>query len=162
MNNKFRCLILITFILSTITDSFSQTGKVPPFQIILYNGTPFKAQDLPLGKHIIIVYFSPECEDCHKFTAEMLHRIGDLQSASIAMITYMPVEKVKPYVTENKLDKYPNIYVGTEGSSLFVRSYYRITHFPFVALYDMNGNLVKEYTASEINLDDLINRLKKL
>ncbi|OFY43706.1 MAG: hypothetical protein A2Z69_01625 [Bacteroidetes bacterium RBG_13_44_24] len=139
---------------------FSQSNKVPPFQMTLHDGKIFRAQNLPLGKHIIIVYFSPECEECHEFTTEMLKHIDDFQSASIAMITYMPLEKVKPYVTDNKLDKYSNIYTGTEGNSLFVAKYYKITQFPFVALYDKNGNLVNKYTSKEANVDDLINWLK--
>jgi len=161
MKTKYSFLLLFSILLLTSAPTFSQTGgKVPPFQMTLHNGKEFKAQNLPLGKNIIIVYFSPECEECHAFTSEMLKRIGDFQSASIAMITYMPLEKVKPYVAENKLYMYSNVYVGTEGNSLFVAKYYKITQFPFVALYDKNGNLVNKYTSKEVNVDDLINWLK--
>jgi cytochrome oxidase Cu insertion factor (SCO1/SenC/PrrC family) len=128
----------------------------------LHDGKVFKAQNLPLGKPIIIVYFSPECEECHQFMEAMLNQIDDFMGASIAMITYMPLEKVTPYVTANKLDKYPNIYVGTEGNSLFVRNYYNIMQFPFVALYNKDGVLIKKYTTKEIDLNDLISRLKEL
>jgi len=129
---------------------------------MLHDGKIFRAQDLPLGKNIIIVYFSPECEECHEFTNAMKERIEDLQDASIAMITYMPVEKVRPYVAENRLYIYPNIYIGTEGNSLFVANYFSISLFPFVALFDIKGTLVKKYTSKEVNIDDLINRLKSL
>lgn len=162
MKKKYFIIIPGVLLLLTFSNAYSQSAKVPPFQMTLHDGKPFKAQNLPPGKHIIIVYFSPECEDCHEFTTAMLEHINDFQNSSIAMITYMPVDKVKPYVAENKLDKYPNIYVGTEGNSLYVANYYNITKFPFVALYDKNGNLIKKYTSKEINLEDLINRLKQL
>jgi cytochrome oxidase Cu insertion factor (SCO1/SenC/PrrC family) len=141
---------------------YSQSGKVPPFQIVLQNGKVFRAQNLPLGKPIIVVYFSPECEECHQFTEGLLKLIDDFQNASIALITYMPVDKVKQFVSVYKLEKYANIFAGTEGNSLFVLNYYKISKFPFVALYDKNGNLIKKYNNTEINLADLINRLKAL
>ena len=162
MKNKYFLIILNVLLLFTFSDALSQSGKVPPFQMTLHDGRPFKAQNLPPGKHIIIVYFSPECEDCHEFITAMLEHINDFQNSSIAMITYMPVDKVKPYVLNNKLDKYPNIYTGTEGNSLYVANYYNIRLFPFVALFDKNGNPVKKYTSTEINLEDLISRLKNL
>ncbi len=162
MKNMYLILLFISFLLITASQAFSQSGKVPPFQMTLHDGKIFKAQNLPLGKAIIIMYFSPECEECHQFTEEMLKRIDDFQNASIAMITYMPVEKVKPFVSENKLDNYPNIYVGTEGYSLFVRNYYSILQFPFVALYNKDGNLIKKYYSTEVNVNDLINRIKGL
>ena len=162
MRIRITFFVLFIIILAASPEASSQTQKVPPFQIMLHDGKVFRAQDLPLGKHIIIVYFSPECEECHEFTKAMTERIEDLQSASIAMITYMPVEKVKPYVAENRLYIYPNIYVGTEGNSLFVANYLGIKLFPFVALFDKNGTLVKKYTSKEVNINDLINRLKGL
>jgi len=155
--------VLISFLLmSASSAAYSQTQKVPPFQMTLQSGKIFRAQDLPIGKHIIIVYFSPECEECHEFTKAITDRIEELQEASIAMITYMPLDKVRPYVAENKLYTYPNIYVGTEGNSLFVAKFFGIRLFPFVALFDRNGNLVKKYTSKEVNIDDLILSLKSL
>ncbi|OFY63606.1 MAG: hypothetical protein A2V64_08015 [Bacteroidetes bacterium RBG_13_43_22] len=153
---------MISLVIGTSVEALSQTQKVPPFQMMLTDGKIFRAQNLPLDKHIIIVYFSPECEECHEFIKAMLQRMDDLQSASVAMITYMPMEKVKPYVVENKLYMYSNIYVGTEGNSLFVANYFSIKLFPFVALFDKNGNLVKKYTSKEVNIEDLISWLKTL
>ena len=160
MKIKFSFTVLISLLLLSLPGAFAQPVKVPPFQMTLYNGRQFKAQDLPLDKHIILLYFSPECEECHEFTTAMLKRINDLQNTSISMITYMALEKVKPYVSENKLDKYPNIFIGTEGNSLFVAKYFRIMQFPFVALFDKNGNLRKTYTSKEVDIDDLITRIK--
>ncbi len=162
MKKKYPLLLFLTFLLLFDSFAYSQLGRVPPFQMILHNGKLFRAQNLPMGKHIIIVYFSPECEECHQFTTELLKRIDDFQNASIAMITYMPIEKIKPYVVDNKLDKYSNIYVGTEGNTLFVLNYYNVLDFPFVALYNKNGILIRKYTSKEINLIDLINRLESL
>jgi len=160
-------LSLLSFILVSImflvsSNSYSQSGnKVAPFRITLCNGSVFKAEDLPLDKPIIIIYFSPDCEECQKMTEGLLKMMNDFKKASIAMVTYMPIEKVKPFVARYSLNMYPNMYVGTEGSSFIVRYYYNITTFPFIALFNKNGDLVKSYYKNE-NLDDLSNRLKVL
>lgn len=159
--NRIFFLLLLIFLIPS-SGLYSQSGKLPPFQITLHTGKIFRAQNLPLDKPVIIFYFSPECEDCHKFLEEMLESYDDFLNVSIAMITYLSVERVRSYVSENSLDKYPNIYVGTEGNSLFVARYYGIRTFPFVVLYDKNGNLIKRYFTKQVNVSDLIVQLKSL
>lgn len=154
----FICIPLLLFSLP----SDAQSGKVPPFRMVQKNGKIFRAQDLPLGKPIIIIYFSPECHDCQALTDKITSRIKDFKGASIAMITYLSLESVSQYADKNKLDKYPNIYIGTEGNSIFVLNYYNITDFPFIALYTKNGDLIKRYYNKEVDVDDLIRRLNDL
>lgn len=157
--NVFSILAVMMLIISQNT--YSQAGKVPRFQIIQSDGKLFKAQDLPIGKPIIIIYFSPDCEECQKFTEAMLLRMDDFWKASIAMITYQPIQNVAQYVLKYKLNIYPNIFVGTEGNSFMVRYYFNISRFPFIALYNKNGDLIKIWDKQE-NIDDLSNRLKAL
>ncbi|HLP74129.1 MAG TPA: thioredoxin-like domain-containing protein [Bacteroidales bacterium] len=137
-------------------------GKIPPFRMIRWDGTMFSATQLPMGKPVMIYYFSPECEECQKFTGELLSKINDFSNVSIAMITYQSTQTVADYVKKNHLRSYANIYVGTEGSSLFVRNYYNILHFPFVALYTKEGKLIRTYTWKEVSVEDMIFRLKNI
>jgi thiol-disulfide isomerase/thioredoxin len=139
---------------------FAQAGKVPPFRMIQSDGKVFRAENLPFGKPILIIYFSPDCEDCQLLTRELLVRINEFRNVSIVMITYLSVESVSDFVAKNKLHNYSNIYVGTEGSNLSVKNYYNIGLFPFIALYSKNGDLIKKYNSKEINLNDLSERLK--
>lgn len=157
----FRILLLLLCILS-FEDALPQSGKVPPFRMMQADGSVFMAQYLPVGKPIVIFYFSPDCEECQKFTSSMLARIGDLKDVSIAMITYQPLKSMKEYVNKYNLTNYRNIYAGTEYPGLFVRNYYNIMQFPFVALYTKDGDLVKKYNDKEVSIDDLISRLKSL
>lgn len=138
----------------------AQTGKLPPFQMVQANGKVFRAQDLPMGKPIVIIYFSPECDHCEKMMKEFKKKEASFNKASVAMITHLPVASVAKFVQQYGLKKYSNVYVGTEGSTFFVKNYYKIEHMPFIALHDKNGNLVKEYR-NEGPLTDLINQLNK-
>ncbi len=140
---------------------FSQAGKLPPFKMMQENGKVFKAQDLPIGKPIVIIYFSPECDHCEKMMKELIKKKASFKKASVAMITHLAVDRVAKFVQQFGLNKYSNIYVGTEGSTFFVRNYYKIEHMPFIALHDKNGNLVKVYR-KEGPLTDLVNQLNKL
>ena len=152
---------LSAMILLISSAAYSQPNKVPPFKMINPDGKVFRAENLPLGKPIVIIYFSPDCEDCQQLIKELLNRIKELNGASIAMITYLPMDKVKQFVTENKLDKYSNIFIGTEEGSYFVSKYYKIGKLPFMALYNKNGDLIKIYN-KEISIEDLSIRLKEL
>lgn len=140
----------------------AQSNKVPPFRMIQSDGRAFVASQLPFDKHILIIYFSPDCEECQKLTSALTGRIKDFQNVSIAMITYQHPETMRAYVKKNNLLNYNNIFVGTEYPSLFVRNYYNIMHFPYMALYDKNGNLVRKYTDKEIDVDDLLKRVGTL
>ena len=162
MKSKLVLFILGCILMAVFSNSNAQSGKVPPFRIVQSESKIFKAENLPLDKPIIIIYFSPECEECHQLTKELLIRINEFKNVSIAMITYLSVESVSQFVTSNNLAKYPNIYVGTEGYQLFVKNYYKIEQFPFVALFNKYGDLIKKYYSKEIDLDDLSSRLKNL
>ena len=153
--------VLAALVLVISQEVYSQSGKIPPFQMMQSNGKVFKAENLPMGKPIIIVYFSPDCDECQKFTEELLKRMDDFKKASIAMVTYLPVGTLPQFISKYNLNIYPNIFIGTEGTSFFLRGYYNITRFPFIALYNMNGDLIKIYVKEE-NLNDLSDQLKNL
>jgi AhpC/TSA family. len=154
-------IILIGWMVCISSSAYTQQGKIPPFRVIQSDDKIFKAEELPMGKPIIIIYFSPECDHCDKLMKDLRKRTMDFKSASIVMITWLPVEKVSRFVQQYNWNKHPNIYVGTEGNSFFVRDYYKITEMPFIALYTKNGDLVKSYSKEDA-LTDLFNKLNNL
>lgn len=153
-------IIVLCLVLSANVEA--QSNKVPPFRMVQSDGKAFMASQLPFEKHILIIYFSPDCEECQKLTHTITGRINDFRNVSIAMITYQPPQLMRDYVKKNNLLVYSNIYVGTEYPNLFVRDYYNIMNFPYMALYDKNGDMVRKYTNKEIDVDDLINRIRAL
>ena len=125
------------------------------------NGKIFKAEGLPMGKPIIIIYFSPDCDHCDKLMKDFFKRTTEFKNASVVMITYVPIENVLKFVKHYNLNKHPTVYAGSEGNSFFVRNYYKITEMPFAALYTKNGDLIKSYT-KVATLEDLSDKLKQL
>ena len=161
MRNKpaLTLILLLMFMVPAVT---SAQGKIPPFRMIQADNTLYRAEDLPFGMPVILVYFSPDCEDCQKFTKDLVSRINDFKGVSFAFITYQQVKNVADFAAKFSLLQYKNIHIGTEGSLLFVRNYYRIVHFPFIALYSKMGDLKAVYNTKEVDLDDLLWKVKLL
>ncbi|HYK44061.1 MAG TPA: redoxin domain-containing protein [Parafilimonas sp.] len=155
----FGLLALAVFLFIVSFDASAQQGKLPPFRIMQSNGTIFKAEQLPFEKPILIIYFSPDCDHCQAFMKDFFKSAADFKKASVVMVTYRPIADVTKFVADFGVNKYSNIYVGTEGSSFFLKNYYKLLDMPFAALYDKNGNIMTSYR-SNISLNELALKIK--
>lgn len=153
---KLKITGLLIFLMICLSGK-AQNGKLPPFIITQQNGKYFKATQLPYDKGILIIYFSPECEDCHAFISALKKRINKFSHTSIVMVTQAPLNEMKSFITQYQLNQFNNIHVGTEETTLFLGQYYKLDKLPFIALYDKMGNLQATYRQS-INLDQFISR----
>ena len=158
---KLILLLLVSalFGMFSATTLSAQNGKLPPFRIIQSDGKVFKAEQLPFEKPILVIYFSPECDHCQAFMNDFFKRAGEFKKASVVMVTYLPVEAVTKFVADYKVTNYSNIYVGTEGSSYFLKNYYQIADMPFTALYDKDGNIIASYR-NVPSIDELAVKVK--
>ena len=153
--------LLFWLIFCLSSDLCAQSNKVPPFRVTQSNGKLFNATNLPYGKPIMLIYFSPDCDHCQVMMKEWFKKADDFKKASVVMISFLPIDKMATFEKDFKTNQYPNIIVGTEGLSFFVRNYYQIADMPFMALYDKNGNLITSHEKN-IPLNELANKLKKL
>ncbi len=160
MMTSIRLLCVLFFLLNTATTN-AQSNKLPPFKMVLANGEIFKAQDLPLGKPIVIIYFSPECDHCQILMKDVTKNKARFKKASVAMVTHVAVSKVLEFAQQYNMKSYKNFYVGTEGTTYFLKNYYHLTQMPFMALYTKNGDLVKTYQ-NESDVKALIQKLNSL
>jgi hypothetical protein len=126
----------------------NKTG-IAPFSIEQVNGKIYTYKELNKNIPTVLVYFSPTCDHCKVFLKDLLQHQKELKSKQIVMVTYLPVNELKPFVTEFNLEKYSNIKVGTEGYSFVVRKYYNVERFPFIAIYNSNLQLKKILPYSE-------------
>jgi thiol-disulfide isomerase/thioredoxin len=167
MKNRYPILavaLLITMLLcSTLakTQVADKTVKLPPFRMMQVNGEVFKAEYLPIGKPILLIYFSPDCDHCEKLMTDFVKHAEAFKKASVVMITYLPVERVAQFKKDYSINRFSNIVVGTEGMTFFVRNYYNLVEMPFAALHDKNGNLIRSYER-DVPLQDLSNLLNRL
>ena len=154
-------ILFLLILLSSTSITISAQQKVPAFRMSLSNGKLFHASSLPQGKPIIIIYFSPECDHCHVLMKEWFKQAGNFRKASVAMITFLPLNSVALFEKEYNTRQHSNIITGTEGTAFFVRNYYKVLDLPFVALHDKNGNLITTYS-KDIPLNALAAKLRQL
>ena len=149
MTRKLFYLFLLTILSYS---AFSQTAiglkKIAPFQIKLTNGQQYTSAQLAKGP-VVIIYFSPDCDHCQEFTKDLVKNYPVVANKQVVMITFQAMDMLKPFVTKYNLNQYLNFKVGTEGTSYLVQKYYQIRSFPYIAIYDKAGNLVKTYEGEQ-------------
>ncbi|ACT92518.1 TlpA family protein disulfide reductase [Dyadobacter fermentans] len=147
----FRKLFFL-FLLLAASNGFAQTAagtkKIAPFQIRLVNGQQYTSSQLAAGP-VVLIYFSPDCEHCQDFTKDLLKNYSVVANKQVVMVTFQSMDMLKPFVSQHSLGTYPNFKVGTEGTSYLVQRYYQIRSFPYIAIYDKKGNLVRTFEGEQ-------------
>ena len=159
------CLTLCGFIFF-ISSAFSQQtftmpDDLPNFKAQMTDGTVLEKSSMHFDKPLVFVYFSPDCEHCQLFTKDLVKNINSFKGSNILMLSFMPIETVKKYQTDYKLEAYSNIKLGTEIPIFTFRNYYRLQQTPFIGLFNKKGKLVKSYKISP-PIEDLAKEVKKL
>jgi thiol-disulfide isomerase/thioredoxin len=139
----------------------AHSQPMPPLKMQLPGNKVFDISEVPKGKPIILIYFDPDCDHCQKLMGEMFKKINQFKKAEIVFATFKPVSELDSLYKKYSVLKYPNVKMGTENATYYLRLYYDVTTLPFTALYDKKGNLNYSYR-KETSVDDLIARLKKI
>jgi thioredoxin-related protein len=149
MCKKIISLTIASFLFLFVAAQQNTKTAIAPFSIEQANGKTFTYKELKKNIPATLIYFSPTCDHCKEFLKDLLQHKKELATKQIVMVTYLPVNELKPFVTEFNLEKYNNIKVGTEGYTFIVRKYYNVERFPFVAVYNSNLQLKKILPYSE-------------
>jgi hypothetical protein len=139
-------------------EAAKRMDTVPPFRITEVGGHVFTKSQLKPHTPLMIVYFSPTCDHCQHFVQALAPHLDQFKGTQIVMVTFVPVTELVNFAKAYKLDK-PFIRMGTEGFSFIVRNYFNIQTFPFIALYDKHGKLVKTYREPPSDISLLSNGL---
>jgi len=123
----------------------AQSLSFPEINITQANGEKFTTQQIPTGKSIALIYFSPECEHCQSFMKSFFKEATKFKDIFVLMITYLPLDRVVKFSEEYPVADYPNIVAGTEGMAFLVRDHFKIDNIPFLATYDKAGKLISSY-----------------
>lgn len=122
---------------------YKRFPTVPPLKLLLTDSTTiFTEKQLKANTPLFFILFSPDCEHCKKETEELIEKIDDFKNIQIVMATFMPVDKMKEFYDNYKLDRFPNIIVGYDMQHILA-TYYRISYTPFLAFYDKKGKLIE-------------------
>src|SRR5947209_1436789 len=139
MMRKRLVSVFLVGMLMVISSVGRAQSTIPPFQIMLSNGTYFSGKALPKGKPVILIYFQPDCDHCEKLMDALFKKIKEFRNTDIVMVTFKPVDELPGFEQHYQTYKYPNIKVGTEGTTYYLRYYYKLETTPFTALFDKKG-----------------------
>jgi thiol-disulfide isomerase/thioredoxin len=165
-----KCLLLFGWLLS-FSFAFSQTDSVqippykrfptlPPFQILLSDSASmFTKAQLPAGKPVLFVLFSPECSHCQHETEELIAHRDELKDVEIVMITMHPLWMMKDFISTYGLAQYPNFIVGKD-IYFIMPSFYNIHNLPYLAMYNKKGDLIMGFEGS-MDINKLIETFRQ-
>lgn len=139
----------------------AQPSAMPAFKMLLTDGTFYSAADLPKDKPVVLIYFAPDCEHCQLLMAELFKKITAFRKAQLVLVTFKPVSDLPLFERNYQTAKYPNLKVGTEGNTYYLRQFYTLQTTPFTALFDKDKKLVYSYR-KETLVDDLVKRLNSI
>lgn len=133
----------------------SSIMKLPNFRIISIDScTCVSAQNLPLGRYKVFIYFDPDCEHCQKETKAVLSSITELKKVNIYWVTNGDQKELKTFCKHFRLDSFENIMVGEDYEYSFYKAYLPPS-VPFMAIYNSKNKLVKIYRG-EVSVRSII------
>ena len=118
---------------------------IPSFDILLPDSVTYvNVQSTSEGMSTVLFYFGPECPYCQQQMKEIIKGMGDFNGVQFYILTLYPLKDIVDFYREFKLDKYPNIKVGTDYKYFFGQ-YFKTQSFPFLAVYGKNKKLKGAY-----------------
>lgn len=140
------CLVMIAWF---VPAKAQHREVIAPFKIRLVNGEGYTYKQLPKNKETVLIYFSPTCDKCKAFAAALMQRKSVLKNKQVVMISYEDIRAVIDFDNTFHLSQQPDIKIGSEGYTFVVQKYYNIEHFPFIAIYNSQGNLIHMIKSEE-------------
>ncbi len=142
---KMITVLITTYMCLISFNTHAQSLSFPEINISQANGEKFTTQQIPTGKAIALIYFSPECEHCQVFMKSFFKHAKSLNEVLVLLITYLPLDRLVKFSEEYPVADYPNIVAGTEGMAFLVRDHFKIDNIPFLATYNKEGKLISTY-----------------
>jgi thiol-disulfide isomerase/thioredoxin len=121
---------------------------LPPIQILLSDSlTMYTKAQIPHGKPVLFMIFSPDCSHCQFETEELIGHMDELRDVQIVMITYHPISAMKDFISNYGLTKYSNIVVGKDIYYI-TTGFFDIHNIPYMAMYNKKGKLIEGFEGS--------------
>lgn len=117
---------------------------LPPFSIVSLDSSAFARENIKKNSESIIMYFNPGCDHCRHQTDSLIANMDRFKDVQIVMATYQPLEDIKAFADEYKLENYSNIHIGRD-TKYFLQPFFKIMNLPFMALYDKKGKLLTTF-----------------
>ncbi len=121
-------------------------GKpLPAFTLLLSDSVTYiNTQNIPIGKPVVLFYFSPKCPYCRAEMSDIVKDITLLKNLEIYVFTNWSFSAMKQFYDEYQLNKYPNLKVGVDYANYFEGNF-NAYGVPYIAIYRKDGLLNKAF-----------------
>lgn len=143
---------------TTKQPAYLANPTIPSLNLISSDSAHYSNTDLPKGVPIVIIYFSPDCSHCQHEAEEISSKMAILKNAYFLWVSYHPLNEIKEFEKKYKLDQFSNIKV-TRDPKYYIPAFYKVQQTPFIAIYNSNGDFVKEFREG-VKTEDLAAALK--
>lgn len=128
----------------TDTTSYLSNHNIPKIALIQGDSSAFTNANIPAGKPVVIIYFSPECGHCQLTAQEIYNDIDSVKDAFFVWVSYFPVPEIKDFAVKYKLAQYDNFKFGRDPRYA-IPAFYKVKFTPFMAVYDTQGKLMQTF-----------------
>jgi hypothetical protein len=157
-------LILFLLVGWTLFTAFSRPATIksgmegrllPSFELLLPDSsTHLNTADIPVGKPLVFIGFSPICTHCMQETKEIISHIDQLKETQIYFVTTFPFKDMKVYYQYFKMAKYANITMGNDLKDYFL-PYFKASGVPYTVVFDSKKRL-KQVMSDRFDADELV------
>jgi thiol-disulfide isomerase/thioredoxin len=146
--------IVFASLLFTSTTAFAQSVQkdslpyqkyraLPAFNLLMQDSTTiFNTYNIPEGKPVLLVFFSPDCDHCEMTIKEILGKMDSLKGVQFYMFTPMDLALLRPFAKKLSLASYKNITMGKDYQYFFP-AFYGAQYVPYLVVYDRKKKFVK-------------------
>ena len=128
----------------TLTAPYLKHKELPAFDAEHLNGKDtFNTFNIPTGKPVLIIYFSPDCDHCQKMIDELLPDMDKLKNVNVYFMSFMPLKAMEIFNRMRHMEKYENVKFIGRDFRFFFPTFYGTSSVPNVVLYDKNKKFVK-------------------
>lgn len=158
---RWMIAILLWVAVPVIGNSQKRGDALPPFKVLQTNGQFLQAGDLDKSKPVVLIYFAPDCAHCQTLVDGVFKNMAAFRKTQLVLITFKPQGELQLFERQYNTAAYTNVKTGTEGTTFFLRNYYKLKQTPFTAVFN-KGSMVCSFRNINTPVADLINCVKKL
>jgi thiol-disulfide isomerase/thioredoxin len=123
---------------------FRKYPTLPAFNVLEMDSTTiFNTFNIPKGRKIVLVMFSPDCSHCKRLTDKLTAGMDSLANLDFYFITpYSKMEEIQKFYALHKLAAYKNVKLVGRDTEFFSARFYELHMFPAIAVYDEQKKLI--------------------
>jgi thioredoxin-related protein len=129
---------------SSTDPPYKKQPLLPVFTIQQTDKTTLSTKELPAYDHYAIIYFIPGCDHCQALAKDIIRHKDSLKNILFFWITPNALTELKQFSEVYGLSQLTNMRFGREPG-FTIMSFFEVRQTPFVAVYDRNRRLVKDF-----------------